>query len=98
VKPFAKKFYASKEWKKCRQSYIISVHGICERCGNAGKIVHHKILLTPNNINDPSITLNHEHLEYVCHPCHNQEHMGGTVAAKGLVFDEEGNLIKNNFF
>jgi hypothetical protein len=93
MKPFARKFYKSTAWKKCRESYIISVHGICERCSSGGKIVHHKIVLNAYNINDPSITLNHEHLEYLCQDCHNKEHMGSDVVAKGLMFDDEGNLV-----
>lgn len=94
MKPFAAKFYRSKAWQKCRSAYIISRYGLCERCGNAGLIVHHKIELTPENINDPNITLNWDNLELVCLACHNAEHMGGESTAEGLVFDGEGNLMK----
>jgi len=59
----AKKFYKSASWQKCRDAYFNSQHGICERCGNAGKIVHHTAWLTPDNIDDPMISLNHELLE-----------------------------------
>lgn len=62
---------------------------------NPGKIVHHKVYLTPYNINDPNISLNHNKLEYLCQDCHNNEHHGeGEPTREGLGFDEEGNLIE----
>lgn len=95
MKPWAKKFYNSKAWKECRASYIVRVHGLCERCSKPGKIVHHKKYLTPYNINDPNISLNHNNLEYLCQDCHNDEHHGeGEVVGRGLMFDEEGNLVQ----
>lgn len=36
--------------------------------------MHHKIHLTPENLNDPSITLNWANLELLCKPCHDAEH------------------------
>lgn len=97
MKPFAEKFYKSKAWRNCRDAYFISRHGLCERCPQPGKIVHHKILLTPNNINDPNITLNWEHLELVCQDCHNKEHHGSDdgVMREGLMFDANGDLIRS---
>lgn len=96
MKPWARKFYNSKAWRICRVAYIESVHGLCERCGEAGYIVHHTVYLTPKNINDPSISLNHELLEYVCQLCHNTEHHGSSepITARGTAFDEQGNLIQ----
>jgi 5-methylcytosine-specific restriction enzyme A len=80
MKDWAKAFYKSAAWQACRASYIDTVHGMCERHLKRGQyvpgyIVHHKIELTPQNINDPMISLNHEHLEYVCLDCHNDEHL-----------------------
>lgn len=95
-KAWAKSFYNSTAWKNCRAAYIKMVHGLCERCGNPGKVVHHKVYLTPQNINDPAISLNHELLEYTCQDCHNKEHHGTAepLVAEGLAFDEDGNLIQ----
>jgi 5-methylcytosine-specific restriction endonuclease McrA len=98
MREFAKRFYKSSAWQKCRASYIASVHGLCERCTASGmivpgKIVHHKIYLNERNINDASVTLNHEHLEYLCQDCHNIEHMARAPMADGLRFDKEGNII-----
>ena len=101
-KPYSKKFYHSKAWKQCRASYIAKVYGLCERCMDNGRlipgyIVHHKIEITPENINDPAITLNHDNLQYVCVECHNRLH--GVYAntepiREGLMFDEMGNIVK----
>ena len=75
---WAKAFYKSGAWLKCRAAYIaerIAIDGgLCEECKEElGYIVHHKILLTPGNINDPEIALNHEHLKYDCKRCHDYE-------------------------
>lgn len=92
---WSKKFYSSKQWIKCRQSYITTVHGLCEKCSEAGLILHHKIHLTPININDTDITLNHDNLQFLCLTCHNIHHHGnGDITAEGVRFDERGNLIQ----
>ena len=99
AKDFAKKFYKSKEWLKCRYSYISKVHALCERCEKPGYIVHHKIELDVNNINDAEITLNHDNLEYVCFECHNKEHDFNrdnnkkSYTKKGFKFNSDGELV-----
>ena len=94
MKEWAKSFYKSKAWRQCRDAYFVSQHGLCERCNGPGKIVHHKIYLTPDNINDPDISLNWDHLELLCQDCHNQEHHSTAPVADGLRFDEWGNLVE----
>ena len=94
MKSFARKFYKSRAWKDCREAYFISQHGLCERCPGAGKIVHHIIELTPENINDPNITLNWELLQLLCQECHNQEHFACDATREDLRFDENGNLVQ----
>ena len=79
MKEYARAFYKSRAWQRCRDSYIKSVGGLCERCLAdglivPGYIVHHKCYLTPENIKDPSITLNWDNLEYLCQAHHNEEH------------------------
>jgi len=71
---FAKKFYKSAEWQRLRTWYIRSVFGLCEKCGNPGKILHHKVFLTPYNITDPSVSLNPDNLIYLCKDCHELTH------------------------
>lgn len=100
AKEWAKAFYKSKAWQKCRSGYIQSVQGLCETClkkgrVRPGKICHHTIYLTPENINDPNISLNWEYLRYDCQDCHNVEHHGSDESvAEGLAFDEAGDLVE----
>ena len=97
AKEFSKKFYNSKAWLDCREGYIKSVYGLCNRCNSPGYIVHHKILLTPSNIDNPEVTLNWSELEYLCQPCHNTEHMGThkEVVREGLMFNSRGEIVKD---
>lgn len=100
AKTYAKKFYASKAWKACRASFILKQHGICERCGRVGEEVHHIKPITPQNITDPNITLNHDNLMLLCKDCHFQIHEKRKKAGKPVreselryVFDENGNIV-----
>ncbi len=95
AKKFVTKLYNSKPWKQTRDAYFKSVFGICERCGNAGDIVHHKQHIMPENINDPNVTLSRSNLEVLCMDCHNKEHFGkGGTTTDGLCFGEDGELKK----
>jgi 5-methylcytosine-specific restriction endonuclease McrA len=96
ARDFSKKFYNSKEWIKCREAFKQSKYGICERCGMPGEEVHHKIYLTPDNINNPYITLNWDNLELLCSSCHSKEHMSKyDVVRDDVMFDKNGNLIRS---
>ncbi|MBK1678641.1 HNH endonuclease [Rhodospirillum rubrum] len=95
MKPWAKKFYNSKAWKECRASYIPKVFGLCEHCSRPGYILDHIKELTPENINDPRITLNHNNLQFLCLECHNTKTFAiYSPTMQGLMFDEEGNLVQ----
>lgn len=95
AKDYAKWFYASAAWKKCRESYIPKVFGLCEHCGSPGYILDHIVEITPQNIYDPMITLNHDNLQFLCTPCHNKKTFGKyDPVREGFGFDEEGNLIQ----
>lgn len=78
AKEWAKPFYNSHAWAACREAYIkkrISIDGgMCEVCHNyPGYIVHHKVILTKQNIDDVNVTLNHDNLMYECKACHDEE-------------------------
>ena len=93
MREFAKAFYRSQAWKDCRAAYAKSVGGLCETCLKAGlyvpgKVVHHRTALTPDNIHDPSVTLNWANLKLVCQDCHAKEHKG----PGRYWFDAEGNV------
>ena len=99
AKEYAKKFYKSKAWQKCRASFIAKRKktdgGICEHCKNQlGYIVDHIKEISPLNINDPEITLNHKNLQYLCLECHNIKTFSKHSALReGFAFDENGDLI-----
>ena len=97
IKEFAKSFYKSMSWQKCRAAYIAERRaidgGLCEECRTApGYIVHHKILLTSKNIDNPNITLNHKKLKFVCKACHEQEeiHIFNKKTETRCTFNDEG--------
>lgn len=71
---FAEAFYGSGAWQSCRESYAKSKAWVCERCGQTGAQVHHKVRLTPANLNDPAVSLNWANLELLCDECHKAEH------------------------
>lgn len=76
AKPFAQAFYNSTAWKQCREAYKHKVCYLCERCGEPGVIVHHKIRVTPQTIQHPEVLLNFDNLELLCRKCHEKEHAG----------------------
>lgn len=77
-------FYKSKAWLDFRKVLINErtdtdgfVH--CNKCGKAiihkyDLIVHHRIELNDNNVNDVNISLNPDNCECICFSCHNKEH------------------------
>lgn len=95
MKDFARSFYSSKAWQHTRAAYSKSRHNLCEICLAKGlikpsEIVHHKIILTPENINDPNVTLNWDNLECVCRDCHAAIH---DRRRRRYKFDDFGRLI-----
>ena len=70
MRAFAKAFYESPAWRKTRAYILKRDAGLCVRCGAPGVIVHHKRELTPQNIDDPMISLNADNLETLCRACH----------------------------
>lgn len=93
AKPFAAQFYKSPAWLACRAAYI-TARPLCEDCLARGiytpaEIVHHIRPITPENINDPKITLSFDNLRAVCRECHAKEH-GARV--KRYKLDELGRV------
>lgn len=103
---FAKKFYNSKAWKRCREGYINSLNngGMCEHCEKKGKLVHGYILdhieeININNIDNPDITLNWDNLQYLCLSCHNKKTFKKSepTIPDGFYFNSEGRLVPLDF-
>lgn len=92
---YSKSFYNSKNWRKLSKYICISRNWTCEECGCYGVQVHHIIEITPDNINDPNITLNESNLQLLCEQCHNSKRKKERDLMDGLKFDEFGNLIKS---
>lgn len=102
AKEYAKGFYQSTQWERCRASYIAYRRtidgGLCEICRERpGYIVHHKKHISPSTINNPSVTIDHQNLQYVCQDCHNAIHRGAAGGAiEGMVryrFTPDGKLM-----
>lgn len=103
AKEFSDWFYHTPAWELTRAAYIKYIGGYCERCrceveqGKRSladmkpiKIVHHKKHLTPENINDPAVTLSFDNLEGLCDEHHNREHK---TKNKRFRFDERGRPV-----
>ena len=74
------RFYSTRAWRKCRAAFLADKSGLCEICLGKGLIVpatevHHKIVLTSENINNPDVTLNHANLMALCDDCHHEQHV-----------------------
>lgn len=94
MKEYAEKFYKSKAWQACRIAYAKSVGGLCEQClkngrYNPGVIVHHKIHITPENIECPEITMDFRNLELLCREHHAMIH---SKNVKRYIVDETGRV------
>lgn len=79
MQAWAEEFYKSRAWKQCREAYAKKQGGICELCwqeGRAepGEIVHHLVVLSPSNVNDPEITLSEKNLQLLCREHHAAVH------------------------
>lgn len=79
MKEFAQQFYSSKAWQRTRTAYAKSKHNLCEICLSKciikpGVIVHHKVHIDPDTINDPNVTLDWNNLQLVCRDCHAEIH------------------------
>ena len=73
------RFYTTKAWRKCREAVLSEHGGLCQICLGKGLIVpavhvHHRIPITPDNLDDPMITLDSSNLMALCEECHAEQH------------------------
>lgn len=99
AREFSKKFYKGKAWLKQRDYIYKRDKGLCQDCLEKGKItpgieVHHIKHLTPDNINNPDITLSDDNLTLLCKECHHRRHTPKReVTREGLMFNDRGELV-----
>lgn len=99
ARDFARSFYSSKEWQLTRVYILRRDKYLCVKCGRPAEEVHHKKHLSPDNINDVSVTMNPDNLISLCKACHFEEHRGEhgrgreTNESYQYTFDENGLLI-----
>lgn len=75
-----KSFYRSLKWRKFRNGIIHERGPVCEECGKVltdpldCEVDHDPIELTPENVNDASVSLNPANVKVKCNDCHNKRH------------------------
>lgn len=79
MKEYAQSFYSSQAWKNIRSHVMQRDHYLCQDCMKKGHIVpaeevHHIVEISPENINDTSVTLNPDNLVSLCRECHRSRH------------------------
>jgi len=62
-------------------------------CGKPGSQVHHKIHLTIQNVDDPSVATNPDNLILLCEHCHNEVHHR-VGKHNPYYFDSNGDLVQ----
>lgn len=101
AKDFSRHIYHTSEWERVRQAAWARDHGLCQECLKRGRvtiaeIVHHKVELTPFNVNDQTVAFGVDNLECVCRDCHATLHGARQRPAprRDIGFDSQGNLIR----
>ena len=91
--PAIERFYTTTAWRKCRAAVLSEHGGLCQICMSKGLIepavhVHHVKPITPDNVDDPRITLDMSNLMALCEECHANQHR-----KKRWRVDETGRVI-----
>ena len=73
------RFYTTRAWRKARDAVLKDSGGLCQICLSKGLIVpavhvHHKVHLSPDNLDNPMITLDSSNLIALCEECHAEQH------------------------
>ena len=88
------KFYQSPAWRHIAELYRKQQHYTCERCGEPGNVVHHKVRLTMDNLHNPEVVLNTDNFELLCRSCHEKEHnRKAAEPARVVLFDANGQVV-----
>jgi len=76
---FSRQLYVSKAWRDLRFNLIVERGPVCQQCGKvmldiSKLIAHHRIALSPANINNLDVVLNKNNIHLICFLCHNAVH------------------------
>jgi 5-methylcytosine-specific restriction protein A len=94
AKKFAKSFYDSRLWQNARRIALRRDHYCCVYCDARAAEVHHKMELTPGNIDDIAVTLNPDNLISLCHRCHTKLTAGNNGDLREeYIFDDYGQVV-----
>ena len=79
AQPWAMALYQSRQWRELRQALIIERGLHCQLCGRlvshpSNLIGDHIEEITPDNVNNPAISLNPDNVQLICEDCHNRKH------------------------
>lgn len=110
ARDFSRHVYHSARWAAIRdlamkrevttQGFVPS--GMCELCFSHGlyrpaKVVHHIVHITPENVDDPGVTLNADNLMRLCQDCHAAVHSSADYDGPSRYhFDEAGNIVRDD--
>lgn len=101
MQKFTNNFYGRIAWKEIRNATMKRDAWLCQDCLQRGMYtpadeVHHIIPITPENINDESITLNMDNLICLCKECHHKRHerqnLGERRTVRRFTVDQWGNV------
>lgn len=93
AKDFSRKFYNSKAWKFKRAEILHRDLYTCADCACRATEVHHIIELTPDNINDITITLGNNNLISLCHDCHKKYTLNSQHCDVEYTFNKDGFIV-----
>ena len=87
-------FYKSARWRYVSSLYLDSVNRLCEKCLEEGrltpaKLVHHKIHMNKQTVQDDSLAYGFENLQALCLNCHNTIHYGKSLPRRYQIIDGE---------
>lgn len=97
MKAYALEFYSSAAWRNVREYVKERDQYLCQDCLKKNRItpaeeVHHIIPITPENINDASITLDEKNLISLCRECHKARHGTKDEDSRRYTVDEYGRV------
>ena len=97
---WAKAFYNSKLWHDTREYILKRDHYRCQGrgCHRPAEEVHHIKKLTPENINNPMITVNPSNLISLCADCHKAQHTDDKRQGNKARYKDTQNILPEIYF